>query len=684
MALKTKSGIGTLSDTLDPPRILGVLDVASGLIRAADTASPLTIETDLYDFNTDGDWYRVEVRDLSRTGPIEVWTQVGVDTQFLLPTTGAAFLEISVPVPVNDTRRWTHGRYEIRYSYAPNSSDPAGVDRPSGVWEVSSGAPLTIDLIEPYSSGIPPGSPPTVTVYTGPAIPPEGITAGFLAGPGAGGLPFTIPDNTFAIPSGQWALGDTLHFYWSPDLIPDAAFLVGAPQVMNQTGNTFTLPASAISTSGQQFFFYTITDRAGNVSRPSVARPFTVVLLPAPTLQPIEFPLAPDVTGPDNLLNIADYVAGITARVPPYTTLPTSDLIQLVWGGQTPTPFQPVTTMPFIFSNLNVLIRDEYNNRRGPQPVQVTYNVDRGGVVTSSPPREVFVDLSVTGAVNPGEPGSPNPNLNPLNVFGQGSLVPNVLTADHADQPVTVSIVLWSQPDLPAPGQYIHMVWSDGTVVTPPFEITTQGPGDTVTFQMPWSIVAATGNGFQDGVHYFVASSATPPPGDNLNISPPQRVDVQDAVVLALAPPVLVDARSTLGVPIWNCDSFLVEPPAVPPAIDRFEPIIRVLPDTRFQLDETLTLVVRAFQPRLPAAPLEDTTTTLTQPITTAGQINGYTFRVPYDNLKSLRAAGTVVATSTSPLIGGVLGRGTVTMNGRAVLVRTYCDKTAVPPVPTP
>ncbi|WDU65295.1 hypothetical protein LRS56_13080 [Pseudomonas poae] len=328
-----KSGIGILVANLDEPVIIEALDPATGLIPAAMTNGDLTLRCDLGPFSADGDWIEVQRRDLSLAA--ETWTTMVGPFQFVMPTDGSTFMDVPVPVPASDTQGWAHGRYQLRFALYVNSNDGTG-DRPSSVSEDSPGAPLTIDIIPPYSNGRV-DSPPLAPVYVGPPIPGGQIDAGFLTGAGAGGLTFTIPDNAYPTPSGQWALGDTIQYYFSEQLFPQPASEVGAlipPRPMAQTGNTFVLPASAITTSGRLNFFYTITDRAGNVSAPSAAVVFPVLLLPAPVLEPIVIPLAPapEDGGTDNLLNISDYVAGILAQVRAYTPLPTTDRIQLIWG----------------------------------------------------------------------------------------------------------------------------------------------------------------------------------------------------------------------------------------------------------------------------------------------------------------------------------------------------------------
>ena len=676
-ARSAKSGIGILTANLDRPRVEEALDPISGLIPAALTNGPLTITWSLTRYGVDGDWHEAQIRNLAFAG--EAWITVAGPDQYFPPPSGTE-MPITLPLPSTDTGGWEHGRYEVRYLLYPNDGTATG-DRPAAVGETSFAAPLTIDLIPPYSNGRI-DSPPPAPIYAGPPIPGGVIDAGFLAGAGAGGLTFTIPDNTYPTPSGQWALGDTIQYYFSENLVPQPAFEVGAinpPRPMAQTGNTFVLPASAITSSGRLNFFCTITDRAGNVSAPSIAAVFTVLLLPTPVLQPVVIPLAPapEDGGSDNLLNIADYVAGIVAHARDYTPLPTTDQIQLIWGTQPATPLGPVTAFPHVFTNLNALIRAEYGNQRGPQPVEVYFRVMRGGQPTDSPLRTVNVDLSVPGAENPGEPGTANPNLNPLRIFGQGSLVPNELRAVHANNPVTVSIDLWSFADPPQPGQFIHVVWSNGTVITPPFEITTQSPAETINFTIPWSVVDSTGNGPQV-VYYFVASSATPQLSDNRNIAPTTTVNVIDAVTRSLAPPEFVGFRFSQGAPIWNCDSLVILPRAIRPARDRFVGRIFVAADDRFVQGEDLTLVVRAFHPRV--VPIrDDTSAAFTLPVTATGQVNGYTFMVPLDDLKAVNITGTVEATLTTPIAGGFLGLGVASIHGRTVLSQDFCDLTPAP-----
>ncbi|NVZ71275.1 hypothetical protein [Pseudomonas costantinii] len=665
------------SPTLLQPIVSPVLDPTTGLVSTATANVGINIECFLGAFSDDFDWVEILLQNLDL--PLPNWVTIHGPIQFMLPAAGNS-ISVSIPAPAN-TGGFLHGRFQLRVQLFVNEfGDPATgtPDRPGDVGEFSLPAAFTVDRIAPYATANGRDQPP-IALYTGTLPPGAPITATFLST--SGGLPFTIFDNAYPTQSGQWALGDTIRYYWSPNLFPQPQFEVGAlipARPMLQAGNTFLLPASAIpNNNGTWNFFYTITDLAGNVSRPSAVAPFTVSLLPAPEQKDIFIPLAPAPVGgsADRLLNIPDYVAGITALVQTYLNhQPTLDQIQLRWGTQPwTTPPVAISTFPLTFNSttLNALIKAEYGTQKGPQPTDVQYRILRNGEVFNSLVKTVDVDLSVTGPVNPGEPGSVNPNLNAAQIFGQGSLVPNQLTAAHANLPVTVSIVLWTVADLPQAGQFIHLVWSDGTVVQPPFAITTQLPGETITFTIPWSVVAATGNGTQV-IQYFVASTATPAATDNRNTAPDTTVNVINAVSLALAPPQYQGVVGTGASAQWTCDSLAAKPQTTPPS---FNGNIVVPADSRFVLGQTLTLTVRVFRPRTGPA-VEDTTQTFTTTITPAIQASGWTCPVPFALLKSARL-GAAQATSSTP-IGNVIGRGVANVNVRSVLSVAFCDLSPV------
>lgn len=661
--------------TLTKPEIVGVLNSTTGLISADNATRPITVQCPLGSDSDDFDW--IEVRWQNLDLPLPNWVTLYGPEQFMLPAIGRDIdVTLSPPLGVGG---FSHGRYQIEHRLFVNSFDENNNSLPQEEFEYSSPQFLTVDRIAPYSSLISREVPPAAQ-YTGSLPAGAPLTQSIITADG--GAPHTIPNNNYPTASGQWAMGDTVRYYWSQGLVPLPAFEVGAqvpPRLMLQTGNIFTVPASAITVGGAWNFFYTITDAAGNVSRPSVVSTFTVSLLPAPTQMVIYSDKAPAPVGGslDDLLNIPDYVGGISFEAT-YSN-PQFSLDQIQWrvGTQPFSALSPTfTTLPSVISGttLNTLLKTEYGTKKGPQPTEVQFRVVRNGETFYSPVKTFNVDLSVTGAVNPGEPGSPNPNLNQAHIFGENSLVPDVITADHANKPITVQILLWTGPDVPTTGDFVLVVGDDGNAVAPAFEITTQLPGEMITFTIPWSSQLIKRNGDQN-IHYFVAASRTPAPTDNLNRAPDTPISVTDAVMISLAAPQFVRTYGSGLSLIWNCDSMGPRPQVTPADYDGR---IFVPGDTRFELNKTLTLYVRVLSPRM--NPTVNEVRPFTTPITPQVIASGFTFRVPFLFLKQLRL-GRVEVTSVAPLIGDISGRGNATINARTSLSASYCDFT---PLPTP
>ncbi|TSD77332.1 hypothetical protein FFI16_013190 [Pseudomonas sp. KBS0710] len=660
---------------LGQPQIEGVLNDTTGLISADNATRPITVHCPLGTDSDDFDW--IEVRWQNLDLPLPNWVTLHGPVQFMLPMTGTVIdVTLSPPQGVGG---FSHGRYQIEHRLFVNSFDDNNNSVPQEEFEYSSPQFLTVDRIPPYatlgSRDVPPAAQYTGSLPAGAPLTQSIINAD-------GGLPHSIPDNNYPTASGQWAIGDTVRYYWSQGLVPLPAFEVGAqvpPRLMLQTGNTYTVSPSDITGSGQWNFFRTITDAAGNTSRPSVVSTFNVSLLPAPEQLDIFIPLAPAPVGGslDDLLNIADYVTGISFEAT-YSN-PQFSLDQIQWrvGTQPFTALSPTfTTLPSVISGttLNTLIRTDYGTKKGPQPTEVQFRVVRNGETFDSPIKTINVDLSVTGGVNPGEPGSPNPNLNQAHIFGLGSTEADVIRANHANNDLTVHIMLWTAADIPTAGQWIHVVGDDGIAVAPAKQITTELPGDPFTLTIPWPSQLIKRNGKQN-IHYFVAASETPGPTDNLNRAPNTEIEVIDAVMISLAAPQFVRTYGSGPSLIWNCDSMGPRPQVTPPDYDGR---IFVPGDPRFVLGGTLTLFVRVLSPRV--NPTINVVESYPQLITPQVKASGFTFTVPFSFLRQLRL-GRVEVTSVAPLEGNISGRGNATINARTSLSASYCDFT---PLPTP
>lgn len=642
------------------PTIVGALDDVTGTILARNATADLTVRCKTGDISDPDDFIQIEMAD--RTQPITVWVavtppiQMSTDPAFPIPDR----FNITVPAPAGGFR---HGFYQLRSVQYLNIG---GV--PAATGEHSDPGNFTVDLLSPYSDATFRDQPNAVGWPT--TLPVgEPIDNAYLVM--YGGVQFDIPDNTFVPVPGRWADGDFITFYWSPVMFPRPAEIVSPPGgiPMLQTGNTFFLPAAMIDLSGDYYAFYTLTDRAGNVSRPSFVETRRVALIDDPERGTPFLPLAPAPEGSstDDLIDIADYLMDPEVWVRAYLNhAPLLDRLEVQWGTEPYTPLGPLfTVFPQKFNGMQGAIRAAYTQTTiGPQPVPVRYRIDRNGSLFPSFDKTIQLDLSVGGPVNPGTPGSPNPNLNQAHVFGAGSTTPDVLLPAHAGQPVRVDIAPWTVAELPHSGQSIIFLWEDERVGPFPVSAT----ANPISFPIDWDVVARHGNDMKT-IKYLVLDPAT----TNENESPPTTVDVQGAVVVELAKAQYVVATASR----WFCSDLETRTPGTPPVLFGK---VNVPGDTRMAIGVplTLTLTLTNTHPALPTVPY---TVTLTHPILSQDDIdNGITFEIDYQPDLARTPRGTCVATYETVLSNGVTGHGEPSdIRSALANTHTFCDGTNVP-----
>lgn len=640
------------------PTIVGALDDATGLILASNATAPITVRCKTGDFSDFDDFFVVEMADA--TQPLLVWVPVTAPIQ--LSTTPIPIpdrFEITVPAPPGGFR---HGFYRLRSVQYLNIS---GV--PAATGEHSEPGNFTVDLLSPYSD---PSFRDQPDAVGWPATLPVGAVIDNAYLVMHGGVEFVIPDNTFVPVPGRWQAGDFIIFYWSPVMFPRPADIVSPPGgiPMLPTGNTFFLPAAMIDLSGDYYAFYTLTDRAGNVSRPSFVETRRVALIDDPERGTPHLPLAPvpDPGETDNLIDIKDYLLNPEVWVRTYNNhAPLLDRLEVDIGGLGYNGLgMPFTTFPQRFSNLQAEFRAAYTQAIGPQPTTVQYRISRNGTFFPSFIHTFMLDLSVGGPVNPGEPGSPNPNLNQAHVFGAGSTTPDVLLPAHADQQVRVDIAPWTVAELPHSGQSIIFLWEDERVGPFPVSAT----ANPISFFIDWDVVARHGNDMKT-IKYLVLDPAT----TNENESPPTTVDVQDAVVVELAKAQYVAA--TAGR--WFCSDLKTRTPGTPPVLFG-EVYVPGDPRMAVGVSLTLTLSLTNTYPGLPIGtfPVMKIHPSLTQP--DIG--NGITFEIDYMPDLAQAPRGTIVATYETVLSNGVTGHGEPS-DIRSTLANThfFCDGTNIP-----
>ncbi|WLH26988.1 hypothetical protein PSH76_14560 [Pseudomonas sp. FP215] len=642
------------------PTIVGALDDASGTILASNATADLTVRCKTGDFSDFDDFIQVEMADITQT--LIVWVavtppmQMSTDSAFPIPDR----FNITVPAPAGGFR---HGFYQLRSVQYLNIG---GV--PAALGEHSDPGNFTVDLLSPYSDATFREQPNAVGW---PATLPAGavIDNNYLVM--HGGVQFDIPDNTFVPVPGRWAAGDFITFYWSPVMFPRPMDIVSPPGgiPMLETGNTYFLPAAMIDVSGDYYAFYTLTDRAGNVSRPAYVETRRVALIDDPDRGTPHLPLAPfpDPGETDNLIDIKDYLLNPEVWVRTYNNhAPLLDRLEVDIGGLGYNGLGlPFTTFPQRFSNLQAAFRAAYTQAIGPQPTTVQYRISRNGTFFPSFPHTFMLDLSVGGPVNPGEPGSPNINLNQAHVFGAGSTTPDVLLPAHADQDVRVDIVPWTVAELPHAGLSIILLWEDERVGPFPVSAT----ANPISFFIGWDVVARHGNDIKT-IKYLVLDPAAT---TNENESPPTTVDVQGAVVVELAKAEYVVA--TAGR--WFCSDLETRTPGTPPVLFGK---VHVPGDIRMAVGVplTLTLSLTNTHASLPPGPFP---LTLTHPSLSPADIaNGITFEIDYQPYLAQAPRGTCVATYETVLSNGVTGHGEPSVI-RSTLANThfFCDGANIP-----
>ncbi|MBY8973449.1 hypothetical protein J1G33_23975 [Pseudomonas sp. P867] len=644
---------------LNAPTIDEALDDATGLIPAMVAPVGINVQLRTGTASRGTDWMGVEIRDITVSPP--TWTTLVAPYQ-INQTPVPPIISRFIPAPVPE---FPHGYYELRNTQYRNQ---AGIPGPS--LDSSNPGAFRVDTIAPYAVATS-REQPLVPVFAN--VPPGTvINDAFLID--QGGVEIQIPPNDFGPQTGRFEAGDMINVYFSPVMDPRPEYLVsgsGVPMLPSPDVSTFFLARNLIILSGLYYIFYTITDRAGNVSRPSFNDFRTVSLLDDP--QPLEpfLPLAPAprAGSTDDLLDIQDYRQGIEAHVEDYPDHATGlDKFEMQWEAQ---PFGPQTAelvdFPVVFSNMNDAIKDAYTATLGPQTVTLRYRIERNGVFFPSPDKTVLLDLSVEGPVLPGtlEPGDVNPALNLAQVFGGGPTPElNTLRIGDANQPVTIVIPLWTIAALPHANNEFVLLWGATKERVGPFPLSTTVPGADATFTIPWEVVARHGNELQP-VSYVVIGPGT----TNENPSGVTMVDVIDAVRVVLPPAEFLhlDANDE-----WSCQSLRTRAPGAPPTLyaELFIP-----GDPRLEVGNSVTVTVTIFSEAFgfPPGPF---TQTFTHPSLSQGdKDNGFVVEIPYRPFLTQSVLGPCEVTYSTIVNTGATGNSelaevyTVFSNPE-----TYCD----------
>ncbi|NWD27081.1 hypothetical protein HX864_27675 [Pseudomonas yamanorum] len=282
---------------------------------------------------------------------------------------------------------------------------------------------------------------------------------------------------------------DVVTFYWGP--VPDVfrvdrvditrAQVEGAPIFV-------TFPEAFVRASGPgpMYASYSLADRAGNVGPFSAAVPINVSLVSLPDLPRPQVPLAEI----DGLIDLEDARQTVRVSIPQIVGADPGDRIVVFWNGQALSPaitIGAVQNWPIpVEVPWPVLASDGFDIR---YPVRVYYLYERGTATKNSPNSFYEVDLTVAGP-DPIGPDPINPGLARVTV--NGATGDDVITNVDFPGPVPAQVPLY---DNPVAGQTLSLYWGSDTVFVDDYVVQPADvAGQTVTFEIPWSVISVGAN----------------------------------------------------------------------------------------------------------------------------------------------------------------------------------------------
>ncbi|MEW5715921.1 hypothetical protein AB1462_26640 [Pseudomonas sp. SB113] len=479
---------------------------ANGLISYANSKKPLPITIDVSGLDLDplSDYVDIHKRGRGVTG----WGARLYRITFNRPGDPSPDDPIVRELPVS---RLTPGEHEVGYivwegGVTPTESFPAL---------------LEVDHEPPYDRNHPPA----------PELPDFVISAGEInrqvidANPD--GLVCTYSD----YPENGRKPGDRIVVYFARYPSSQLSNPIDTFPVTDELSFTLEWDDLDLNAGGQYYLFCVYIDLAGNPSKDSTPVIVSVKMVGDPEPLVAEVDLAPQPA--DGLIDLADAQNpdGVHAVILEYKNYLPTDVIELTYAGQPAMRFPVNLYLPFplLLPIPKATIFAEYGESTGEQTTVINYFVDRNGEETHAPQATFLVDLSAPGP-DPGE-GEENDQLNEVTVVGIAEPVQeNVLPEDDFGNDAELTLVLWEQP-LPAPGIIITPYWGDMAHPLTPQTLSTEGPGATLTFIVPWEVIRAVGNGLISV--FYTLSWLT---NGNIQRSPPQIVTVRANQVVLEAP----------------------------------------------------------------------------------------------------------------------------------------------------
>lgn len=547
---------------------VSVADPSDGLIKTVDLQSNVSVTFPLWEDPRINDEYQLLLNGtaIGTTGSLNPIPPVGTTLSLEIPT---------------DTQLLSDGTYQLSYVVRA---------KPGGGYRTSKATPIIVDRTPPGAHQL--------GYMDFPEEAKDGLTAAELSQ--MGGI---LTGSIFGYTG--LTKGDTIKTYWGDVAGPE--FPLQGDEDENasievQFDKEFltSLGNSAGAT------FYTVTDRAGNISTES--RKVTIPLFLteiAPDLPP------PVIDNYDGMIDYNDAKARVAIKIPTSSIISEGDQIVLHWAGQAlgPSPIDPDDIeQPF------VLIFDvdfETIEKAGNGIRQITYDVVRNGqVVGLSQTLEVNVNVELP------VPG----NLDRPTIRGGSSLPSNednFIDVDDFELNATV-IINWNENFKAS--QTIVVYWGGQQVLQAPYVIT----NSDVAAARPLLLTALNSNfkpvgtGTDIRVYYTISSNGNP----NTSISIEQGIVVQSKDELPGGPdgPVAPEYTS------------LNEFGAINEALSANGAPVYIKPYDNIAPGQTIVFTYEAYDD-LVGGDLKFVWTHTSLPLTEDETVDGYTILIPRERL---------------------------------------------------
>ncbi|WNW10953.1 hypothetical protein RRX38_07220 [Pseudomonas sp. DTU_2021_1001937_2_SI_NGA_ILE_001] len=490
------------NEEYDPP-LVPIADPEDGLIRTVDLQNDIVVNFPLWNLPQLNDEYWL-ILNGEAVGEPSVLNPI--------PPNGTQ-MELTIPVA---THLLEDGIYSLQYQTSSNPGSNDTVSKPTY---------LIVDRTAPGSHQL--------GYMDFPDEAKDGLTLEELSAMGD-----VLPGRIFGY-SGL-NRGDVINTYWGgvagPTLTLNGDEDEDTPLEVGFTKDFLTsLPNPAGAT------YYTVTDRAGNVSVES--RRVTIPLFLTEITPDLP---APVIEGDDGLIDYADAAAGVEVKIPTSTLLEAGDQIQLYWGNQKlgPAAIDPDDLgMPFvlIFDVALPVIEAAGDGLR-----VLKYEVLRSGQVvgvSTELPTQVLIERPV-----PQTPAKPTVR------GGSGTPSNEDNFIDENDFELNATVIIDWNPNFKA-SQVIEVYWGGQAVLQQPYTITNSDvvAGRPLLLTALNSLFVPVGTGSDIRVYYSVSMAGNP----NISISEEQSIVVRSKDELPGGPdgpiaPLFTDLNENGAINVTN------------------------------------------------------------------------------------------------------------------------------------